>query len=133
MPLPYGRPLHPHHTRHAERSIDDVNTHPSPKTRFTYVPHNSSIYSSGMHFVGMMYVLVTMMEWPNNRFYAHRLIVSPHLTGIRTRRLTGAPLHSISRCPTSTGAVHKSVTCRCVFMLVQLIKCVVCGSVLQRA
>ena len=35
-------------------------------------------------------------------------------------------------CPTSTGAVHKSVT-RCVFMLVQLNKCVVvCGSVLQR-
>ena len=30
------------------------------------------------------------------------------------------------------GAVHKSVTCSCVFMLVQLNKCVVCGSGLQR-
>ena len=27
-------------------------------------------------------------------------------------------------CPTSTGAVHKSVTCSCVSMLVQLNKCV---------
>ena len=34
--------------------------------------------------------------------------------------------------PISTGAVHKSVTCSCVFMLVQLNKCVVCGSNLQR-
>ena len=33
--------------------------------------------------------------------------------------------------PTSTGAVHKSVTFSCVFMLVQLNKCVVCGSDLQ--
>ena len=32
---------------------------------------------------------------------------------------------------TSTGAVHKSVTLRYVFILVQLNKCVVCGSVLQ--
>ena len=47
--------------------------------------------------------------------------------------LTGGPLHSTSRCPTSMGAVHKSVTCSCVFMLVQLNKCVVvCGSDLQR-
>ena len=31
------------------------------------------------------------------------------------------------------GAVHKSVTCMCVFMLVQLNKCVVaCGSDLQK-
>ena len=30
------------------------------------------------------------------------------------------------------GDVHKSVTCSCVFMLVQLSKCVVCGSDLQR-
>ena len=43
------------------------------------------------------------------------------------------PLHSTSRCPTSTGAVHKYVTCSCVFMLVQLNKCgLVCGSDLQR-
>ena len=44
------------------------------------------------------------------------------------------PLHSTSRCPTSTGAVHKSVTFRCVFMLVQLNKkcVVVCGYDLQR-
>ena len=30
------------------------------------------------------------------------------------------------------GDVHKSVTCSCVFMLVYLNKCVVCGSDLQR-
>ena len=41
-------------------------------------------------------------------------------------------LHSTSRCLTSTGAVHKSVACSCVFMLVQLNKCVVCGSDLLR-
>ena len=53
--------------------------------------------------------------------------------GIRVRYLTGGPLHSTSRCPTSTGAVHKSVTCSCVLMLVQLNKyVVVCGSDLQR-
>ena len=47
--------------------------------------------------------------------------------------LTGGPLHSTSRCPSSTGAVHKYVTCSCVFMFVQLNKCVVvCGSILQR-
>ena len=34
--------------------------------------------------------------------------------------------------PTSTVAVHKSVTFSCVFMLVQLNKCVVCGSDLER-
>ena len=34
-------------------------------------------------------------------------------------------LHSTSRCPTSTGFVHKSVSCSCVFMFVQLNKCVV--------
>ena len=35
--------------------------------------------------------------------------------------------------PTSTGAIHKSVTFRCVFMLVQLNKCVVVsGTDLQR-
>ena len=44
----------------------------------------------------------------------------------------GAPLHSASRLPTSTGAVHRSVTLNCVFILVQLNRCVVCGSVLQR-
>ena len=56
----------------------------------------------------------------------------PHLAGIRTRWSTGGPIHSTSRCPTSTGAVHKSVTFGCVFMLVQLNKCVVvCGSDLQ--
>ena len=64
---------------------------------------------------------------------AHRPMVFPHLTVIRTRWLTGAPLHSTSRCPTSTGAVHKSVTFSCVFMLVQLNKwVVVCGSDLQK-
>ena len=74
-----------------------------------------------------------MLEGSNNRFYAHRPIVSPHLNGIWARWLTGGPLHSTSRCPTSTGAVQKSVTFSCVFMLVLLNKCVaVCGSDLQR-
>ena len=68
-----------------------------------------------------------MVEGSNNRFYAHLPVVSPHLTG--TRWLTDGPVHSNSRCPTSTGAVHKSVTFSFVFMLVQLNKClVVCGS-----
>ena len=52
-------------------------------------------------------------------------MVSLHLTEIRARWLTGGSLHSASRYPTSTGAVHKSVTCSCVFILVQLNKCVV--------
>ena len=57
----------------------------------------------------------------------------PHLTGFRDRWLTGGPLHSTRRYPTSTGAVHKPVTFSCVFMLVQLNKCVVvCGSDLKR-
>ena len=44
-----------------------------------------------------------------------------------------ALFYSTSRCPTSTGTVNKSVTFWCVFMLVQLNKCVVvCGSDLQR-
>ena len=48
----------------------------------------------------------------------------PHLTGIWARWwLVPPPFHSTSRCSTSTGAVHKSVTCSCVFMLVQLNKC----------
>ena len=60
-----------------------------------------------------------MVEGSNNRSYAHRPMVSPYLTGIKP------PLHSTSKC-------HKSVTCSCVSMFVQLNKCVVCGSVLQR-
>ena len=56
----------------------------------------------------------------------------PHLSGIIPRWLSGGPLHSTSRCPTSTGAVHKSITFSCVFRLVQLNKCVVCGFDLQR-
>ena len=56
----------------------------------------------------------------------------PHLAGIRARWSTGGPLYSTNRCPTSMGAVHKYVTFRCVFMLVQN-KCVVaCGFDLQR-
>ena len=48
-------------------------------------------------------------------------------------QLTGGPLHSTSRCHTSTAAVDKSVTFSCVFTLVQLNKCiVVCGSDLKR-
>ena len=40
---------------------------------------------------------------------------------------------SVSRLRTSTEAVHKSTTLKCVFILVQLNRCVVvCGSVLQR-
>ena len=42
------------------------------------------------------------------------------------------PFHSTNRFPTSTGAVHKSVTFSCVFILVQLTKCIVCGSDQQR-
>ena len=54
-------------------------------------------------------------------------MVSPYLVGIRARWSTGAP--SIQ----PTEAVHKSVTFRCVFMLVQLNKCVVvCGTDMQR-
>ena len=45
---------------------------------------------------------------------------------IRARGLTGRPLHSTSRFPVSTGAVHKSMTFGCMFMLVQLNKRVVC-------
>ena len=71
--------------------------------------------------------------WVQQPFYAHRSMLSPHLTRLQDRQLTGGPLHSTSRCPTSTGAVHKSVTCSCVFMLVQLNKCfAVCGSDLER-
>ena len=55
----------------------------------------------------------------NNRLYARRPMISPHLAGIRVCWLTGGPL-------------HKSVTFSCVFMLVQLNKCLVCGSDLQR-
>ena len=76
--------------------------------------------------------LPKMVEGSNNHFYAHRPMVSPHLASIRARWLPGGPLYSTSRCPTSTGAVHNSVTFRCVFMLVQLNKCVVCGSDLKR-
>ena len=41
-------------------------------------------------------------------------------------------LHSASRVPTYTGSVHKSVTLRCMLILVPLNKCVVCGFVFQR-
>ena len=45
----------------------------------------------------------------------------------------GGPLHSTSRFPTSAGAVQNSVTFSCVFVWVQLNKCVVvCGSDFQR-
>ena len=41
--------------------------------------------------------------------------------------------HSTSKCPTSMGAIHKSMTFSCVSLLTQLNKCVVvCGSDLQR-
>ena len=57
----------------------------------------------------------------------------PLLVSIRTRWLSGSPpLHSTSKYPTSTEAVHKSMTFCDVFMLVQLNKCVVvCGSDLK--
>ena len=66
-----------------------------------------------------------MVEGSNNSFYAPRPMVSNHLTGMQSRWSTGGPLHSTTRRPTTTGAVHKSLTFRCVFMLVQLNKCVV--------
>ena len=46
--------------------------------------------------------------------------------------MIGGSLHSGSRIPNSTGAVHHSMTMRCVLILVQLNKCVVVyGSVLH--
>ena len=67
------------------------------------------------------------VERSNNHFYAHRRMVSPHLSGIRSAGWLMIPPF------TSTGAVHKSVTFSYVFMLVQLNKCVVVsGSDLQR-
>ena len=69
-----------------------------------------------------------MVKGSNKCLYAH-----PHLTEIRACLLTGVLLHSTRMWPTSTGAVHNSVTFSCGFMLVQLNKCVVvCGSDLQR-
>ena len=66
-----------------------------------------------------------------NRFYAHRPIVSPSNRNPGPRVDWWPPPFN-QQVPTSTGAVHKSVTCSCGFMLVQLNKCVVCGSDLQR-
>ena len=42
-----------------------------------------------------------------------------------------APLHLANILPTTTGDVKKSMTVSCVLILVQLNKCVVCGSDLQ--
>ena len=108
-----------------QTSVQIVSTQPCPQR---WGPDSSvSVVVVGPHLHRKM------VEGSNNRFYAHRPMVSPHLAGIRARWSTSGPLHSTSRCPTSTGAVHKSVTCSCVFMLVQLNKCVVvCGSDLQR-
>ena len=43
--------------------------------------------------------------------------IPSYLAGIRARWSTGGPLHLTSRCPTSTGAVHKSVIFRCVVFI----------------
>ena len=56
------------------------------------------------------------VQHPSQRTQADGI---PHLPGIRARLLTGAPFHSTSRFPTSTGAVHKSVTFSCVFILMR--------------
>ena len=56
--------------------------------------------------------------------------MGPTSVSKRLTRSTSIQVHWIA---SSTGAVHKSVTLRCVFILVQLNKRVaVCGSVLQR-
>ena len=55
--------------------------------------------------------------------------------GVAEGLVDWCPLHSTRSFLTSTGAIHKSVTVSCVFMLVLLNKCkciVVCGSDLQR-
>ena len=55
----------------------------------------------------------------------------PYLTGIRGRWLYGDPPPFNQQVPHLHGS-NKSVTFSCVFRLVQLHKCVVCGSDLQR-
>ena len=65
--------------------------------------------------------------------YAHRSMASHTSSQHMGPMADWFPFDSTSRCPTSTGDVHKSMTCSCVFMLVQLNKCVVVyGSDLQR-
>ena len=65
------------------------------------------------------------VEGSNIRLYAHRPIVSP----MYPASMPDGPLHSTSRFPTSTRAVHKLVTLCCVFMLAKLNNCaVVCSS-----
>ena len=74
-----------------------------------------------------------MVEGSNNRFLRTPADGIPPSSRHPGPWSTGGPLHAISRCPTSTGAVHKSMIFRCVFMLVQLNKwAVVCGSDMQR-
>ena len=72
-----------------------------------------------------------MVEGFNNCFYVQRPMVSPIYPASGPAGRLVAHLHSNSRCPTSTGAVHKSVTFRSVFMLVQLNKYVVLCVVLM--
>ena len=68
----------------------------------------------------------------NNRFYAHWPMVSPSSNRNPGPLVDWWPPPFNQQVPPSTRAVHKAVTCSCVFMLVQLTKCVVCGSDFQR-
>ena len=61
-----------------------------------------------------------MAEEPDIRFYARWKMVSPQSANIKVHWL-----------PNSMETIHKFVTLRCVFILVQLNKCVVCGCVFQ--
>ena len=73
-----------------------------------------------------------MVEGSNNRFYTHRPMVSPPSNRNPDPLVDWWPPPFNQQVPTSTGAVHQSVSCS-VIMFVQLNKCVVvCGSVLQR-
>ena len=78
----------------------------------------------GHHFPG---------EGSNNRFYAHRSMLFPPSSRHPGQLVDWWTPPFNQQVPSSTGAVHKSVTFRCVFMLVKFNKCVVaCGSDLQR-
>ena len=57
---------------------------------------------------------------------------SSHLKS-NTNDITDVKVHSTGMFPTSTGAVHKTLTFSCAFMLVQVNNCVVvCSSDLQK-
>ena len=85
---------------------------------------NASRYTYITVVVGPTPSLI-MVDGSNINFMALRMMVSSHLVDVQTHWLTVDHLYSSSTLPTSTGAVNKSVTLSCVFILVQLNKCVV--------